>query len=575
MRKRRLFFNLANHLWQSTLVVVVIGLLTLLVRENSPRLRYGLWLAASLKFLVPYALLTALIAHIPWRTGGDMTPQLVHLVDRVTTPLVPAASAGPILPMATPWGLGSGTLLALAAVWAGGILALFIRWLLRWHGIQQALQASKPISVDFPFPVRSSKVLLEPGVVGVIHPVLLLPDGIEEKLSAEQLRAVLTHELCHVTRRDNLTATIHMIVEALFWFYPLIWWIGARLIEERERACDEEVLRTGNTPAAYAAAILRICQFYLEAPLICASGLGGASLRTRIELIMKNKSHRRLSGIKKLLLALAAVAVLSTPLVLGLASPVPVSVHAPDQGDTELRKPPPDQNQSPSLGQRIESLLEERYPRLMREKVQGTPVVNVLYRQDGTVAYSSHEIFDGPSKDFSLTADYFGGRLGLAAEEVAYLGLQTVTAPLTGEKILVAFTERKRPGQTYVSKVFAPDHDGSAIDRALVGRFFADTLKRGVPAEGRLWVLFDDQGHVLRTAEDSSGGQDLSYALKMRFPGVDAQFITVTGVTDSSQHPVNDLSGKPLQLSCVWLKKGSSVPGVTLTARAASRRQTV
>ncbi len=86
---------------------------------------------------------------------------------------------------------------------------------------------------------------LEPGVFGILRPVLLLPEGITDRLTPAQLEAVIAHELCHVRRRDNLTAAIHMVVETVFWFHPLVWWIRARLVEERERACDEEVLRAG------------------------------------------------------------------------------------------------------------------------------------------------------------------------------------------------------------------------------------------------------------------------------------------------------------------------------------------
>src|SRR5689334_5959054 len=50
----------ANHLWQSTLFAAVAGLLTLALRKNQARARYWLWLAASLKFLVPFALLVSL-----------------------------------------------------------------------------------------------------------------------------------------------------------------------------------------------------------------------------------------------------------------------------------------------------------------------------------------------------------------------------------------------------------------------------------------------------------------------------------------------------------------------------------
>jgi hypothetical protein len=56
---------------------------------------------------------------------------------------------------------------------------------------------------------------------------------------AASMEAMLAHELCHVRRRDNLVAAMHMMVEAVFWFHPLVWWIGVRLMEERERACDE------------------------------------------------------------------------------------------------------------------------------------------------------------------------------------------------------------------------------------------------------------------------------------------------------------------------------------------------
>ena len=83
---------------------------------------------------------------------------------------------------------------------------------------------------------------MEPGVFGIFRPVLLVPEGITDRLTPAQWKTILTHELCHVRRRDNLTAAIHMAIEAIFWFHPLVWWIGKRLIDERERACDEEVL---------------------------------------------------------------------------------------------------------------------------------------------------------------------------------------------------------------------------------------------------------------------------------------------------------------------------------------------
>jgi hypothetical protein len=55
-----------NHLWQSTLFAGVIAILTLAVRHNRARLRYGLWLAASVKFLVPFTILAAVGGMLEW-----------------------------------------------------------------------------------------------------------------------------------------------------------------------------------------------------------------------------------------------------------------------------------------------------------------------------------------------------------------------------------------------------------------------------------------------------------------------------------------------------------------------------
>ncbi len=160
--------------------------------------------------------------------------------------------------------------------------------------------------------------LFEPGVVGLLRPILLLPDGITERLTPSELKAVIAHELCHVRRRDNLFAAIHMVVEMLFWFHPFVWWIGARLVDERERACDEEVLSQGNAAGVYADAILSVCRLYVESPLACVSGVSGASIRRRIEAIMSNRRLQGLNRAKKFLLATAGnFAALAIPVAIG------------------------------------------------------------------------------------------------------------------------------------------------------------------------------------------------------------------------------------------------------------------
>jgi beta-lactamase regulating signal transducer with metallopeptidase domain len=83
-------------------------------------------------------------------------------------------------------------------------------------------------------------------------------------------------------------------VETIFWFYPPVWWIRTRLIEERERACDEAVLQTGSAANVYAESILNVCKFYIESPLACVSGVTGSDLNKRITRILAEHTVRQL-----------------------------------------------------------------------------------------------------------------------------------------------------------------------------------------------------------------------------------------------------------------------------------------
>jgi len=81
-----------------------------------------------------------------------------------------------------------------------------------------------PVSpTRLPLKAISSSAFMESGVFGIYDPVLLLPEGITERITPQELQAILVHKLCHVRRRDNLAAAIHMVVEAVFWFHPFVW----------------------------------------------------------------------------------------------------------------------------------------------------------------------------------------------------------------------------------------------------------------------------------------------------------------------------------------------------------------
>jgi bla regulator protein BlaR1 len=310
---------LADHLWQSTLFAGAVWLLTSVLRKNSARVRHWLWFAASLKFLIPFSLLLTLGSHFdlkkaPPRSTTPATPFIMEVSQPFTTPVFSAPLPATTPPARIP--LPS----ILFGVWAGGFIGISVSWWIRWRRLQSAVRAASPLHLHLPIKAMSSPTLIEPGVFGVFRPILLLPEGITDRLTQEQLQAVIAHELCHVRHRDNLIAAIHMFVETVFWFHPLIWWIGTRMVEERERACDEEVLSATGEPKAYAEGILNVCKLYVESPLECVSGVGGANLKKRIEAIMSNRIVLKLSPGKRVALAAATVIAVAAPVIIGFVN---------------------------------------------------------------------------------------------------------------------------------------------------------------------------------------------------------------------------------------------------------------
>ena len=357
-----------DHFWQSTLFAVMAGLFALFLKDNSAKVRYGIWLSASLKFLFPLALLTAggtaLSALLPSQLPAtqvvaalDVATPVMAALDGATQPFSVDTSriVQTALAPAPSWDWG----LTLALIWFVGFAWLVTLWLRRWLTLRAIVRSAVPFAISAPLPVKFSSSLLEPGLVGIFRPVLLLPNGITDQLSASELDTVIAHEVCHWRRRDNLTAVLHMLVEALFWFYPLVWWLEIRLISERERACDEAVVATGRDPELYAESILKVCKFFVQSPLPCVAGVSGADLKKRLENIVRNKAALRLNFSRKALLTIIAAIIIVAPLLAGLAdsrqalaalTPAHPIASSNQVADNPMARPAPQTNEPATAG---------------------------------------------------------------------------------------------------------------------------------------------------------------------------------------------------------------------------------
>ena len=342
----------ANHLWQSSVFGVAAWLTALQLRRNRAHVRHGIWLAASVKFLIPFSLLIDLGSflrkpqHAPLSLQSTLSSAMI-----VAGQPFSGLPAHPMNAQSLPEHFTVLLPEVLAGVWVCGMATVLLIWCMRWRKIHRALHRAVPVKrgrefellrrletlakVRRPVPMLRSVDMMEPGIFGIFHPLMLWPDRLSERLENEHIEGILAHELAHVRRHDNLTAAIHMLVEVVFWFHPMVWWIESRMLQERERACDEAVVQLAGRPDVYAEGLLKACRFCAESPLICVSGITGADLKDRIIRIMTEHLVQKMDLSRKLLLGGVAFVSLAIPVALGLSAKsdtaTAVNVDSPGQ----------------------------------------------------------------------------------------------------------------------------------------------------------------------------------------------------------------------------------------------------
>ena len=88
-----------------------------------------------------------------------------------------------------------------------------------------------------------------PAVLGTIVPVVLLPLAVINEMPVAHLRMILAHELAHVRRHDYLVNLLQLLIEAVLFFNPAVWWLSRQVRIEREACCDAlAVVATGSGP---------------------------------------------------------------------------------------------------------------------------------------------------------------------------------------------------------------------------------------------------------------------------------------------------------------------------------------
>lgn len=131
-----------------------------------------------------------------------------------------------------------------------------------------------------------------PFTLGWLRPVILLPPGIFTELSADQLEAILVHELAHIKRHDYLLNIMQSVIEVFLFFNPIYWYLASVLEKEREQACDQITINVLHQPVVYARALTRLAETSHKASSdIAVAAVGKQYLKQRIHNIIHNASY--------------------------------------------------------------------------------------------------------------------------------------------------------------------------------------------------------------------------------------------------------------------------------------------
>jgi bla regulator protein blaR1 len=116
------------------------------------------------------------------------------------------------------------------------------------------LELPRSVSLSLSAEVRS------PVLVGLWHPVILLPRDFAEWTSVEEREAMIAHELAHVAGFDHYTNLVPIALNVIFFFHPLVRYACRQFCVEREMACDDRVIDHGADAAMYAESLVKVAE---------------------------------------------------------------------------------------------------------------------------------------------------------------------------------------------------------------------------------------------------------------------------------------------------------------------------
>jgi beta-lactamase regulating signal transducer with metallopeptidase domain len=338
--------------WQVSVLVVFLGIIDLFLRRHIwPQIRYALWLLVLVKLILPpgFSMSTSVVSQaitqadgfatqfrasnsptkpIPVGSRSEMNTHNTKIGIKPFSEPVAAMSIANESPVLTVSGDIAGSDVKIEIHWRVYLMAFWLivmvilfswatvrfRKLRRFHIDKLSsndlpqwfgpllVQIAKKLDLRKLPEISLSRHVSSPAVFGAFRPVIVLPAATVNNLSRKHAEHILLHELAHIKRGDLLVNTFYMLLQIVYWFNPLLWFVRRKLQHLRELCCDATVagiLR--NETVHYRDTILEVTQRFLSKPAEPGIGLLGmveTSSRLLVRLKWLEKKTWKYRGIR-------------------------------------------------------------------------------------------------------------------------------------------------------------------------------------------------------------------------------------------------------------------------------------
>ncbi len=329
---------LLHFIWQGAVVATLSAGIMTLLRHRSANSRYLTAVAAMLLMLALPVVTFFLLSAPSQKPSAEITPLISDENIMLPAPSVSEIASGQQMTsmpaLSRPWlemmyGRIEPVLPSLITIWLLGVLLLSLRLLGGWINAQYIKRRrSRPVDSEWQERLKyltrklgisrtvsmvESFLVQVPTVIGWLRPVILLPASALTGLTAEQLEAILAHELAHIRRHDYLINLLQTVIETLLFYHPAVWWVSHRMRVERENSCDDVAVALCGDVLTYARALTELEQLRSNGPQLAVAATGGVLLNRIRRLAGIPSSHsNRFPGLFAGLIVISALVTVAT-----------------------------------------------------------------------------------------------------------------------------------------------------------------------------------------------------------------------------------------------------------------------